>query len=138
MKAEKQKIWMDVVKDMRLYYYGKEVSSIGIIEDYLRFVSENVRDGNALQLVSSPGSMMFRVVDVCLAGVLCLVLNEDDAEDVIDTLETGDWVTYQRNRCSFIERQTNSAGETEFVILQGADKCKTVVPRKLFGAIRPY
>lgn len=46
MKAEKQKIWMDVVKDMRLYYYGKEVSSIGIIEDYLRFVSENVRDGN--------------------------------------------------------------------------------------------
>ena len=138
MKAEKQKIWMDVVKDMRLYYYGKEVSSIGIIEDYLRFVSENVRDGNALQLVSSPDNMVFRVADVCLAGFLCLVLNEDDAEDIINTLEPEELVIYRKDRYKFMERQTNSAGETECVILQGANKCKTSVPRKLFGKIQPY
>lgn len=126
---------------------GEIVSREELIKCFGEFiVKTSMRDGHNVGIVMHTGSVCFDVIAITYAAFLCLLKNETDFTDVIQSLDIGDMVLYGKNKKEryifngFVYgKEINASNiDVRYMKLKQNGGGLKYIPEKLWRFVEPY
>ena len=132
-----------VIEKCDILYNGEIISREELMKNFVHFLSKTIdNEKHNVGLVMHTGSICFDVVILTYASITNLVSNETTSQDIISSLEIGDYVLYSNERYVFegiVDGKTinrDLAGK-KYAKLNQKDHIN-FVPEKLWRKIEPY
>lgn len=121
---------------------GEPFSQEMLAQAFIKFVSDtSFMDAHNVSFAFHTGSAIFDAIAVIFAAISNLVLNTSDSEDLVLSLEDGDYVLYgskKKSRYVFAGLLTRSdTPGVDYALLKQSNN-ETWVPRKLWRNIEQY
>lgn len=113
-----------------------------LAQAFIKFVSDtSLMDVHNVSFAFHTGSPIFDAIAVIFAAISNLVLNTSDSDDIVLSLEKGDFVVYgEKKKARYVfaglENHPDYPGIDYAILKQGKDT--TWVPRKKWRYIEPY
>lgn len=120
-------------------FEGNVISKELLIQNYSDFITSNFEKKHNVAIILHTGSICFDIIAFLYATISNFLFDQNDAEDLIDSLELGNRVLYKRSRYIYAGRIGNTVKLcderiTRGMKLQGA----SIVPKNLWYLIQPY
>ena len=126
-----------VINQLDIEYKGGVISKEHLIKGLNRFLADTIdKDKHNVDLVFHTGSDCFDAFLVVYAALACIMYDNRVVDEIIDTLEVGDYVLYGKSRCVY-QGKTNFDGAL-MIKLQDKENSTTYVPEKRWHLISPY
>ena len=126
---------------------GEIISREVLLTNFGEFITDNcVREEHSVGVAMHTGSICFDVIAVTYAAIWCLLYNETNSEELIQSLENDDMVLYGKGKKEryvfkgFIDGKELSSDYSgkEFIKLSQDSGAITYVPRVSWQYIEPY
>ena len=149
MNVTNKQAFLRLMDKCDIYFEDSLISKERIIQKYAEFFASSFdEDTRSLLVTQHTGSVCFDVISFLITALGCLALNETDNEDVLCSLENGQYVLLKgKERCiwrgfatqdkkAFVAADFDTA---DYVILEQPDKqTTTYIPKHLWNTISPY
>lgn len=122
---------------------GEIISKELLVRTYAEFLSSvTEKEKHNVGFALHTGSICFDAVAIAYAAATCLVYNEYQVDDVVESLQDGDPVLYgdkKKERYIFCGYTTlTSSPDNKYILLSQGDRNNTFVPQKRWRYIQPY
>lgn len=99
-------------------YYGEyPVSNEPVVKSYIKYLCRTLSHvSRTTDVVFHTGSFLFDVINIAVAAVYCLVMNELTPQELLDTFEVGQVVLYKGDRHLYGGQCVNDEGRQCFKI----------------------
>ena len=115
----------NVINNCDLYYQDDLLSKEDLLRAYMNFLSETFeKEEHNVSVVLHTGSICFDIVAVVFAALSNIVLNDNNVDNVLDSINIGDIVTYKGKNYTYkgIEEKEIIGNKSKYVILEGKPK----------------
>ena len=115
------------------------ISGEAISRTFLSFLSDvSTRNNHNVGITLHTGSVIFDALAVLWAAVSSLLANETSPEELVRSLQTGDWVTKDADRYRFEGLITENSIEYALLVQDERYETKAKVPISQWAKIIPY
>lgn len=126
-----------------IYLNDKLFSKELLLRAYANFIIKtNQTKSHDVGIALHTGSILFDAITVLYATVGNMVLNSIQTDDIVDSLQIGDMVTYNNGRYKFSGRgwRTKKSIPVEIILLKSEDKYQTeyTIYKDYWHLITPY
>lgn len=90
-----------LIEKCDLYFEGHIISKELLVKSYADFLAGNFEKKHNVAIALHTGSICFDIITVLFTAFSNIMYNQDNAEDFVLSLETGDMVLYKKTRCKF-------------------------------------
>lgn len=133
-----------VLKRCEILFDGEVVDREQLLKTYKAFLNQNtLEEKHNVSFVMHTGSICFDIIALIYAAVSALALNEGKVDSILESLETGDIVVYEKKKYRFEgfteEKLFEDLPQMKYAILK-QDKGNLVnrIPEKKWYQIKPY
>lgn len=124
------------LEDCTVIYKGQVISDYSLLGESIEFFVELINQGckdSGRGIILHPGTSIHLLFMTVTAALSCILFEERSQEDIIDKLNPGDLVIYEKKRGVFIEKDGKGRA-----VIQQANSITCYVPRDRFYRIKPY
>lgn len=134
-----------IINRCDILYNTELISQESLIKAYIQFINQTFsEEKHNVSVVMHTGSVCFDIVSLIFAAVSTLVLDEGEVDSLVDSLEEGDIVVFEKERYRFLgiekKKLFDDKPEIKYAELEqdGKGHYKRSIPEKMWFGIRPY
>lgn len=90
-----------LIDNCDLYFDGHVISKELLVKNYADFLANNFNKKHNVVISLHTGSVCFDIITILFTALSNIMYNQDNAEDFVMSLNTGDVVLYKKTRCRF-------------------------------------
>lgn len=120
----------DSCNNIEIVFNEEVIPRDGILNEYSKFLLSN---NNDICLTLYAGNYYFDLILIIYSVLFCLYIDNTTADDVVNLLTEGDYITYKNDKAVF-----GKIDEKGYAVIFQAHNLKVRVPKVNFYAIKPY
>lgn len=135
---------INVLNRCEIIFNGEVIGREHLIRAYKRYLCRSaLEDRHNVCFAMHTGSICFDIISFLFAAVSTLAMNEGEVESIINSLENGDVVVYEKNKYRFegfeeIQFDKDSPIRKYAVLVQDKGNLKNRIPETKWYLIKPY
>lgn len=134
---EKDKKFISFLQILKVYYNGEEISKSQLIRAMYTFLDKRTDiDNYNVNMVLHTGSVIFDIATIVFAAFSNIFFDETTADDILESIEIGNFVIYNKERHKYLQKETRNG--YEYIKLESAKGMSTLVRSDHWKEIMPY